>query len=391
MNNIDRFMDAANRMLDEEEQKKVVAANEKALYGELKEQAADREKAARATIREIELAKLHAEKAQGTYVSGETLNADGTVRTIPQEEVVYVENETTRKSGSGITGFIAGAALVLLLAGGWKLYKDAKEGDIKLSSTSTRTVTETETPESREVQPGDVTNNYENNEVVVITETSSTEAETPVYEELTDDNFEYLVATYAGMYNDAYAKANVSTQDITEFVTIANVDLLAEENPALIAQVANGQTKEEMLNDAAKVIGASVMHNFTVWNATHSTEGFVRVSDAIYGEQREQMQKIEEYTDRIAAAVNQGDKDLVNQIVSEFLTDLNSGSLSKLDDGVGFVAQVNIATIADGIARNYLNKENFDMFQILKTSEKYVSNIFTVIDRCAEEDKTYSR
>ena len=113
------------------------------------------------------------------------------------------------------------------------------------------------------------------------------------------------------------------------------------------------------------------MHNFTVWNATHSTEGFIRVSDAIYGEQREQMKKIEEYTDRIAAAVNQGDKDLVNQIVSEFLTDLNSGSLSKLDDGVGFVAQVNIATIADGIARNYLNKENFDMFQILKTSEKY--------------------
>ena len=29
MNNIDRFMDAANRMLDEEEQKKAVAANEK--------------------------------------------------------------------------------------------------------------------------------------------------------------------------------------------------------------------------------------------------------------------------------------------------------------------------------------------------------------------------
>ena len=37
------------------------------------------------------------------------------------------------------------------------------------------------------------------------------------------------------------------------------------------------------------------MHNFTVWNATHSTEGFIRVSDAIYGEQREQMKKIEEF------------------------------------------------------------------------------------------------
>ena len=391
MNNIDRFMDAANRMLDEEEQKKAVAANEKALYGELKEQAADREKAARATIKELELAKLHAEKAQGTYASGETLKADGTVRVAPQEEVVYVENETTKKSGSGVSGFIAGAAVVLLLAGGWKLYKEAKEGNIELSSISTKAITETATPEAREAQTGDVTHDYANNEAVVITEAPVAEVETPIYEELTNDNFEYLVATYADMYNEAYAKANVSTEDITEFVAIATVDLLAEENPELLSQIAAGQTKEEFLNDAAKVIGASVMHNFTVWNATHSTEGFIRVSDAIYGEQREQMKKIEEYTDRIAAAVNQGDKDLVNQIVSEFLTDLNSGSLSKLDDGVGFVAQVNIATIADGIARNYLNKENFDMFQILKTSEKYVSNIFTVIDRCAEETKTYSR
>ena len=73
------------------------------------------------------------------------------------------------------------------------------------------------------------------------------------------------------------------------------------------------------------------------------------------------------------------------------ITELNSGSLSKLDSGVGFGAQIYIALISDGIARNYLNKENFDMFQILKTSEKYVSNIFTMYESCKTTEKTLSR
>ena len=54
-----------------------------------------------------------------------------------------------------------------------------------------------------------------------------------------------------------------------------------------------------------------------------------------------------------------------------------------MDDGVGFASQVNIALIADIFAAGYLNQENFDMLQILKTSEKYVSNIFSVYEGCS--------
>ena len=209
------------------------------------------------------------------------------------------------------------------------------------------------------------------------------------YEELTDENFENLVASYANKYSNEYT--NVSLEDIIKFAVITNIDLLAEENPELIGEVAGGKTKEEFLNDAAKLIGASAMNNFNVWNSTNSTEGFIRVSNIVYGSQREQMLKIEEYVDRIADAANQNDADLVNAIVEEFLIDMNSGDLSKLDDGVGFAAQVNIAMISDGIARNYLNKQNFDMLQVLKTSEKYVSNIFTEYDKCMGEVKTLTK
>ena len=403
MNNIHEFKNDVERMLDEEQRKYNEAANEKALYNELKDEAAKKEKSAKAAMRELELAKKHAEKAQASYTAdSETVNNETVY--VPTEKAVYIsEKETTKKSGSGIRGFLAGAAVVLLLTGGYKLVKDSKIGDVKVASTSTVGMTDSikDTPETRTTEPGEIKYDYENNEAVLVVENEETtntetanetevaEEETVTYEELTTENFESLVANYANKYGALYT--NVSTEDITKFALIANIDILAEENPELIPEVAQGKTKEEVLNDAAKLVGASVMNNFNVWNSTHSTENFIRVSDIVYGEQKEQMLKIEEYVDRIADAANQDDADLVNEIVSEFLVDMNSGDLSKLDDGVGFVAQVDIAMISDGIARNYLNKQNFDMLQVLKTSEKYVSNIFTVYDQCAEDAKTYTR
>ena len=403
MNNIHEFKNDVERMLDEEQRKYNEAANEKALYNELKDKAAKKEKAAKAAMKELELARKHAEKAQESYTADSETVSNETVY-VPTEKAVYIsEKETTKKSGSGIRGFLAGAAVVLLLTGGYKLVKDSKIGDVKVASTSTVGMTDPikDTPETRTTEPGEIKYDYENNEAVLVVENEETtetetanetevaEEETVTYEELTTENFENLVANYANKYGAVYT--NVSTEDITKFALIANIDILAEENPELIPEVAQDKTKEEVLNDAAKLIGASVMNNFNVWNSTHSTENFIRVSDIVYGSQKEQMLKIEEYVDRIADAANQDDADLVNEIVSEFLVDMNSGDLSKLDDGVGFVAQVDIAMISDGIARNYLNKQNFDMLQVLKSSEKYVSNIFTVYDQCAEDAKTYTR
>ena len=303
--------------------------------------------------------------------------------------IIYHTEETTNNTKkSGVIGGIAiGAAAVLLLGGCWQLIKQSKTGEVKPVPAPAPENNEDvkEMPANNEEI---IKYNYDENEVVVITEPEVT-AEPVEKEELTTQNFESLVATYANKYSNEYSA--VTTEDITKFAVVANIDLLAEENPELIKEIAGEKTKEEFLNDGAKLIGATVMNNFNVWNATHSTEGFVKVSDVIYGEQKDKMIKIEEYVDRIAAAANAGDADLVNQIVSEFILDMNSGDLSKLDDGVGFVAQVNIAMIADGIAKDYLNQENFDMLQILKTSEKYVSNIFTVYERCAGDVKTRTR
>ena len=420
MNSIDEFVLATDKMLEEEKRKLEAAENEKALYSELREVAAENEKAARATMKELELAKLHAERAQASRVDSDQVTTRSTVYTSNDDEVVYVDNETKKTNKrKGIFGTILiGAAAIILVTGCWKFMKQSKTGDVRLAATNTKSNTEDTNSDARTnvVDNGDVNYNYENNEVVVndsaktdapraVANTESQEApaapsqtapsqtapsQAPVAQEpLTNERFEELVANYANKYSLPYN--SVSTADIAKFAVITNIDILSEQNPELVATIADGQTKEEFLNDAAKVIGATVMHNFKVWNETHSTEGFIKVSDIVYGEQREQMLKIEGYVDRIADAVNQGDADLVNEIVSEFLEDMNSGELSKLDDGVGFAAQTSIATIADGIARNYLNKENFDMFQILKTSEKYVSNIFTEYDKCNGSGYTLTR
>ena len=200
------------------------------------------------------------------------------------------------------------------------------------------------------------------------------------YVELTEENFESLVGTYVTKNASKYS--NISTEDILKYVALANIDEISENNSELASQLFNSESKEEFLNDAAKVIGATVMYDFNVWNQTNSTKDFIKVSDSIIGSQKEQMIKIEEYVNKIADAVNANDKNLVNTIITEFLEDMNSGDLSKLDDGVGFSAQVYIALISDGIAKDYLNQENFDMLQILKTSEKYISNIFAVYEKC---------
>ena len=290
------------------------------------------------------------------------------------------ENKNDGKNARRIVTTIGAIILISALSiGGYVLIKEARSGKVK-DSKSTKSASDTLDNNGR-------TNNYdaENNELLVV-ETEKPELidifADDEFEPLTTENFEILVSDYANKYNKEYEDI-VTTKDIVKFAAITNIDMLSEDNRELANQLFGEQSKEEYLNDAAKLIGATVMYNFTQWNSSLSTKDFIRVSNLVYGEQKDKMLKIEEYTDRIASAVNMNDEELVNKIVDEFLTDMNSGSLSKLDDGVGFAAQVNIAVIADGIARNHLNKQNFDMFQVLKTSEKYVSNIFTEYEECA--------
>ena len=369
------FLNEMEKMRKSEEEIREDALAEQAIADEMKAAATKKERTAKAVIKELEIAQNHVEKAR--TIKEENVESDNVEVIVENEGTKAVEVREENKNSNGfVKGLVVGATALAVLVGSVKLYKESKTGDVKIAASAI------DVNDSVKDEPENLTSDsYDAEQNVYVISENESEELTVEYEELTDENFENLVAEYANKYSEQYT--SVSTEDITKFAVIANIDLLAEENPELLRESAGIQTKEEYLNDGAKVIGASVMNNFNVWNSTKSTEGFIRVSNIVYGEQKQQMIKIEEYVDRIADAANLNDADLVNEIVSEFIIDMNSGDLSKLDDGVGFAAQVNIAVISDGIARNYLNKQNFDMLQILKTSEKYVSNIFTEYDKCA--------
>lgn len=227
-------------------------------------------------------------------------------------------------------------------------------------------------------------------EVIEPTTTKETIAAEPVKEKkeiLTTKRFETLVADFSKPY--VKNNINVTTEDLVKFVSIVNIDELAEENPDLAEELFSAQKKEEYLNDAAKVIGMTYMYNHKVYTEENSTKNFINVSDAVHDEeQKQKIEKIEDYVTKISLKTNNEEE--LNNLVLEFLESLSDpqSELSYLDDGVGFGMQVDIALILNSIARNYLNQENRDWLQELTSSEKYVSNIFRVYEGCSTNSYT---
>lgn len=307
------------------------------------------------------------------------------------EEAQRACNELDTKEDSNRRKIAIGGALAALLLAGtvFVLVKLSKSGKVIIRTNEpTTSISDTENRNIRETGESiiietDAPSTEKETEVPtepVVTEPTESIKEDNSYVELTEEDFQNIVGLYVTKNASKYS--NVGTEDILKFVALANIDEIVESNPELARSLFNYESKEEYLNDAAKVIGATVMYDMNVWNQTKSTNDFILVSDSIIGSQKEQMVKIESYVNKIATAANLGDEVLVNNFVSEFINDINYGDLSKLDDGVGFAAQVYIALISDCIAKDYLSQENFDMLQVLKTSEKYISNIFAVYERC---------
>lgn len=227
-------------------------------------------------------------------------------------------------------------------------------------------------------------------ELVIVDATETIEIKN---DELTTEKFKQLVKDFSRAYIEN--NINVTETDLEKFVAIVNIDELVEDNPSLARELFAIQSKEEYLNDAAKVIGMTYMYNNNLYEKEKKTDNFINVSDAIYDEdQKAKIQMVEDYVSSIAHA--NGNKEEINKIVEEFLFSLSDpqSELSYLDDGVGFGMQVDIALILNSIARNDLNKENRDWLQELTSSEKYVSNIFTVYDGCNDSygiSSTYTK
>ena len=184
-----------------------------------------------------------------------------------------------------------------------------------------------------------------------------TEAGEQIGEGLTDEAFENLVAELAKTYQDE--NVNLTTEDVTKFVAILNIDNLVAENPELASELFKDSTKEEFIQDAAKTISETVMHNAKVFEEEKSTENFIRISDALYGEQKEQLVAIETYVDEIAKVYY--DQEQVNEIVTELITRLVTGDLNTLDNGVQFGMQISIELIRSYIAKTVLSDINQDV------------------------------
>lgn len=277
------------------------------------------------------------------------------------------------KKGSGVKGFIAGVlAATVTLVGGHFVAKG-----ISASIEDDReSITTTNNDKDKDVD-------NEINNVTTTTDNSiSSDIENIIIEdeELSVENFTALVADFARPYVDNMVAA--TTEDLTKFVSIVNIDKLVEENSEFASELFATQTKEEYLGDAAKVIGITYTYNRNVFEKEGSTENFIRISESVYGPQKEKLQIVEGYVDKIALAKN--DATETNRLVTELLTKLGdpTSELSYLDDGVGFGMQVSIELIRSYLAKDVLNKENKDMLTVLTSSEEYVSNIFTTYDKC---------
>ena len=201
-------------------------------------------------------------------------------------------------------------------------------------------------------------------------------------EELNNENFEKLAIDFAKQHTDK--GVNVSTEDLVKFVSIINIDRLCEENPELAKELFGTQIAEEYLSDAAKVIGMTYTYNRNVFETEQSTKNFIRISTGVNGSQKEVLQKIEAYVDRIAET--KYDAEQCNQVIAELIVELGNpnSELSYLDDGVGFGMQVYIELIRSYLAKDVISKENLDYLSQLTSSEKYVSNIFTEYRGCSD-------
>ena len=206
------------------------------------------------------------------------------------------------------------------------------------------------------------------------------------YEKLTQEKFEELCALRIKELSDK--EIPVNEKDVITYVMGTNSDKLAEDNKAIIGSIVGDRADVEVLNDFAKVCAAIAMHDLKIARNS-TTEGFILVSDSIFGEQKDLMVEIEKYVSTIVKS--QGNNEKVNATMEELFDSLSSGKLSKLDDGVGF-SMATYLMLFDAMDKENditLNDGNRSMLDQLVTSEKYVSDILRVFG--SEECKVLSK
>lgn len=241
---------------------------------------------------------------------------------VDEEKVVRTPNRKVKIVKRTIAGILA---LVITIIGISHIVKHSKKDELPSDEPG---ITDTDNPETDEVVEG-----------------------------LTTEEFTNLVANLAKIYQDK--NVDLTTEDITQFVAIINIDDLTQDNKELASELFANSTKEEYIQNAAKTISETVMYNAKVFEEEKSTENFIRISDALYGESKESLVVIESYVDEIAKVYY--DKEQVNELVSELITRLVTGDLNTLDNGAQFGMQISIELIRSYIAKDVLTNVNKDV------------------------------
>lgn len=219
-----------------------------------------------------------------------------------------------------------------------------------------------------------------------------------VSDELTDEKFEEITVEFGKIIKET--GINLVTDDVVEFASIINIDKLCKDNPVLAQQLFSIQSKEEYLTETLKVLGLISQYNYDLYFTSESkgtTNGFIRVSDIVVGEnEKNTMLYYESLVDAMAVAANSKDTDEVNRIAEEFYNSVNSSTsqYSAVPDGIGMGlysvinAMINVVSRdVDGVC--YLNQLNIDRLVTLSSCEKYISNIFVKYDGCVSTVSYY--
>lgn len=357
MNN-DIFQQIEKR-LEQEEAKRNDALIEKEIADDMKSEAIKKEKQSKAVIRELNMAKSHAEKAQ-------ILMEDKTEETgVEVEDETPIDEETIRvkeekkKSGGFVTGLFVGATALAILAGSVKLYKESKTGDVRTTaSTIGMNDSVNDEPENNnQVEETGYSYNYGNN-VVVVDDTEYVPLTTEAFENLTTETINTL---------RGYG-LTVSDEDIVKYVMIRNIDKLRQDNNELISQIVGDQDPTEVFADADNVIDAIMTYNLLYFDANHNTDGFISSSVGIFDEtQKARALEIERRVFEIGTYYQ--DEEKYNELTYALLRDMidPSKEMSELEDGVSYgVEWINMYMVRSTFGTNRyikLNDTNADMIK----------------------------
>ena len=125
-------------------------------------------------------------------------------------------------------------------------------------------------------------------------------------------------------FRNLFGPLNLETSDIIKFVAIANIDKLSTDNPSLLNEIVGEQNTDSVIQSAYRVISEMVVYNYYNYYATGSTEGFLRVSDAIFDPaMKQKVIEIENRVDEIAISSQNQDIEYMNTQITSLLDMLN--------------------------------------------------------------------